>query len=119
LSGIVVAATGLISLLLRWLADLGKLRSPVSCRQKDDRFQDQCSELRSLSLDQIFNSATDVVLVTLGSWFDFPLVKMVGGSWKVEIPSELQAELGKDLDFASVPGSMLRTSLLVAGPDLQ
>jgi dethiobiotin synthetase/adenosylmethionine--8-amino-7-oxononanoate aminotransferase len=37
-----------------------------------------------------------------GHWFDFPLVKMVGGSWKVEIPGELQADLGKDVDFASL-----------------
>ncbi|KAJ5519297.1 Pyridoxal phosphate-dependent transferase major region subdomain 2 [Penicillium expansum] len=37
-----------------------------------------------------------------GHWFDFPLVKMVGGSWKVEIPGELQAELGEDVDFASL-----------------
>lgn len=37
-----------------------------------------------------------------GHWFDFPLVKMVGGSWKVEIPGELQAELGDDVDFASL-----------------
>jgi dethiobiotin synthetase/adenosylmethionine--8-amino-7-oxononanoate aminotransferase len=37
-----------------------------------------------------------------GHWFDFPLVKMVGGSWKVEVPEELQADLGEDSDFASL-----------------
>jgi dethiobiotin synthetase/adenosylmethionine--8-amino-7-oxononanoate aminotransferase len=37
-----------------------------------------------------------------GHWFDFPLVKMVGGSWKVEIPGELQAEMGEDVNFASL-----------------
>ncbi|KAJ5757327.1 uncharacterized protein N7511_006021 [Penicillium nucicola] len=37
-----------------------------------------------------------------GHWFDFPLVKMVGGSWKVEIPGELQADLGDNADFASL-----------------
>ncbi|KAJ5566767.1 hypothetical protein N7535_006073 [Penicillium sp. DV-2018c] len=37
-----------------------------------------------------------------GHWFDFPLVKMVGGSWKVEIPGELRSELGEDVDFASL-----------------
>lgn len=37
-----------------------------------------------------------------GHWFDFPLVKMVDGAWKVEVPSELKADLGEDADFASL-----------------
>ncbi|KAJ5090998.1 hypothetical protein N7532_009682 [Penicillium argentinense] len=31
-----------------------------------------------------------------GHWFDFPLVKMVDGSWVIEIPGELQADLGTE-----------------------
>ena len=37
-----------------------------------------------------------------GHWFDFPLVKMVDGAWKVEVPNELKADLGEDVDFASL-----------------
>lgn len=37
-----------------------------------------------------------------GHWFDFPLVKMVNGTWRVEVPAELKAELGSDVDFDSL-----------------
>ncbi|OOQ90311.1 onanonoxo-7-onima-8-eninoihtemlysoneda [Penicillium brasilianum] len=37
-----------------------------------------------------------------GHWFDFPLVKMVDGHWKVEVPAELKAELGSDAEFDSL-----------------
>lgn len=37
-----------------------------------------------------------------GYWFDFPMVKMVHGTWKVEVPSILQEALGPDLEFASL-----------------
>lgn len=37
-----------------------------------------------------------------GHWFDFPLVKMVDGTWKIEVPAELQAELGSDVEFESL-----------------
>ncbi|KAJ5739132.1 hypothetical protein N7533_011916 [Penicillium manginii] len=38
-----------------------------------------------------------------GHWFDFPLVKMVNGTWKVEVPAELKAELGsEDAQFESL-----------------
>jgi dethiobiotin synthetase/adenosylmethionine--8-amino-7-oxononanoate aminotransferase len=37
-----------------------------------------------------------------GHWFDFPLVKMVDGKWKVEVPAELKAELGSDVEFESL-----------------
>ncbi|KAJ6021184.1 Pyridoxal phosphate-dependent transferase major region subdomain 2 [Penicillium herquei] len=37
-----------------------------------------------------------------GHWFDFPLVKMVDGKWKVEVPAELQEDLGSDIDFNSL-----------------
>ena len=37
-----------------------------------------------------------------GHWFDFPLVKMVNGKWKVEVPAELQKDLGSDVDFESL-----------------
>jgi len=37
-----------------------------------------------------------------GHWFDFPLVKMVDGTWKVEIPEELRADLGSDAEFESL-----------------
>lgn len=38
-----------------------------------------------------------------GHWFDFPLVKMVDGTWKVEIPDGLKAELGsEDAEFESL-----------------
>ncbi|KAJ5737093.1 Pyridoxal phosphate-dependent transferase major region subdomain 2 [Penicillium malachiteum] len=37
-----------------------------------------------------------------GHWFDFPLVKMVDGKWKVEVPAELQEDLGSDMDFNSL-----------------
>jgi dethiobiotin synthetase/adenosylmethionine--8-amino-7-oxononanoate aminotransferase len=37
-----------------------------------------------------------------GHWFDFPLVKMVDGHWKVEVPAELKAELGSEAEFDSL-----------------
>lgn len=37
-----------------------------------------------------------------GHWFDFPLVKMVNGTWKIEVPTELQADLGSDVEFDSL-----------------
>lgn len=37
-----------------------------------------------------------------GHWFDFPVVKMVKGQWKVEIPGELRTALGDDADFGSL-----------------
>lgn len=37
-----------------------------------------------------------------GHWFDFPLVKMVDGQWKVEVPAELQEDLGPDAEFSSL-----------------
>lgn len=37
-----------------------------------------------------------------GHWFDFPLVKMARGVWKVEIPECLRKELGADIEFSSV-----------------
>lgn len=37
-----------------------------------------------------------------GHWFDFPVVKMVKGQWKVEIPGELREALGEDADFGSL-----------------
>ncbi|KAJ5889632.1 hypothetical protein N7504_010442 [Penicillium tannophilum] len=37
-----------------------------------------------------------------GHWFDFPLVKMVDGQWKVEVPAELQEDLGPDAEFTSL-----------------
>ncbi|KAJ5623028.1 hypothetical protein N7490_011633 [Penicillium lividum] len=37
-----------------------------------------------------------------GHWFDFPLVKMVDGKWKVEVPTELQEDLGSDTEFSSL-----------------
>ncbi|KAJ5698932.1 hypothetical protein N7462_000937 [Penicillium macrosclerotiorum] len=37
-----------------------------------------------------------------GHWFDFPLVKMVNGTWKIEVPEELQADLGSDAEFKSL-----------------
>ncbi|CAL5868918.1 uncharacterized protein PFLUO_LOCUS3145 [Penicillium psychrofluorescens] len=37
-----------------------------------------------------------------GHWFDFPLVKMVQGKWKVEVPTSLQKELGSDVEFDSL-----------------
>ncbi|KAJ5595401.1 uncharacterized protein N7459_001609 [Penicillium hispanicum] len=37
-----------------------------------------------------------------GHWFDFPLVKMVDGKWKIEIPAELRADLGSDAGFESL-----------------
>ncbi|KAJ5611931.1 Pyridoxal phosphate-dependent transferase major region subdomain 2 [Penicillium herquei] len=37
-----------------------------------------------------------------GHWFDFPLVKMVDGKWKVEVPAELKEDLGSDMDFNSL-----------------
>lgn len=37
-----------------------------------------------------------------GHWFDFPLVKMVDGQWKVEVPAELKADLGQDVEFDSL-----------------
>lgn len=37
-----------------------------------------------------------------GHWFDFPQVKMVNGTWRVEIPEQLQSELGDDLEFESL-----------------
>ncbi|KAJ5946157.1 hypothetical protein N7454_002996 [Penicillium verhagenii] len=37
-----------------------------------------------------------------GHWFDFPLVKMVDGKWKVEVPQELQEDLGSDTQFSSL-----------------
>ncbi|KAH1299619.1 hypothetical protein KXW39_002191 [Aspergillus fumigatus] len=37
-----------------------------------------------------------------GYWFDFPLVKLSQGTWKVEIPKELRDALGEDLEFSSL-----------------
>ena len=37
-----------------------------------------------------------------GHWFDFPLVKMVDGTWKIEVPEELRADLGSDVEFDSL-----------------
>jgi dethiobiotin synthetase/adenosylmethionine--8-amino-7-oxononanoate aminotransferase len=37
-----------------------------------------------------------------GHWFDFPLVKMVEGTWTIEIPEELKADLGEDTEFDSL-----------------
>jgi dethiobiotin synthetase/adenosylmethionine--8-amino-7-oxononanoate aminotransferase len=37
-----------------------------------------------------------------GHWFDFPLVKMVDGTWKIEVPDELRADLGSDVEFDSL-----------------
>lgn len=38
-----------------------------------------------------------------GYWFDFPLVKMINGTWKVEVPTELKGELGsEDAEFTNL-----------------
>lgn len=37
-----------------------------------------------------------------GHWFDFPVVKMVDGAWRIEVPAELQADLGSDAQFESL-----------------
>ncbi|KAJ6113412.1 hypothetical protein N7523_006729 [Penicillium sp. IBT 18751x] len=37
-----------------------------------------------------------------GHWFDFPLVKMIDGVWTIEVPKELKAELGGDVEFDSL-----------------
>ncbi|KAJ5887703.1 Pyridoxal phosphate-dependent transferase major region subdomain 2 [Penicillium taxi] len=37
-----------------------------------------------------------------GHWFDFPLVKMVNGTWRVEFPDEIKADLGSDREFDSL-----------------
>ncbi|KAL4781327.1 pyridoxal phosphate-dependent transferase [Aspergillus varians] len=37
-----------------------------------------------------------------GHWFDFPLVKMSQGVWKVEVPAELQESLGGNQEFPSL-----------------
>ncbi|KAL2841430.1 pyridoxal phosphate-dependent transferase [Aspergillus pseudoustus] len=37
-----------------------------------------------------------------GHWFDFPLVKMTKGVWKVEVPEILRDALGADQDFSSL-----------------
>ncbi|KAI2787270.1 hypothetical protein POX_f07633 [Penicillium oxalicum] len=37
-----------------------------------------------------------------GHWFDFPLVKMVDGKWKVEVPDEMRKNLGTDVEFESL-----------------
>lgn len=37
-----------------------------------------------------------------GYWFDFPQVKMIKGQWIVEMPEELQKELGGKQDFRSL-----------------
>ncbi|KAI9933988.1 hypothetical protein ASPWEDRAFT_126739 [Aspergillus wentii DTO 134E9] len=37
-----------------------------------------------------------------GYWFDFPLVKMSQGSWRVEMPEELKNSLGPDQEFSSL-----------------
>ena len=37
-----------------------------------------------------------------GHWFDFPIVKMVKGQWKVEIPEQLREDLGDGADFGSL-----------------
>ncbi|KAJ0425274.1 pyridoxal phosphate-dependent transferase [Aspergillus carlsbadensis] len=37
-----------------------------------------------------------------GHWFDFPLVKMSKGVWKVEIPEILKEHLGADQEFSSL-----------------
>ncbi|KAF5862944.1 hypothetical protein ETB97_010985 [Aspergillus alliaceus] len=39
-----------------------------------------------------------------GYWFDFPLVKMSHGVWKIEMPENLQEPLGSDLEFSSLDG---------------
>jgi dethiobiotin synthetase/adenosylmethionine--8-amino-7-oxononanoate aminotransferase len=36
-----------------------------------------------------------------GYWFDFPQVKMSQGVWRVEVPEDLRADLGPDLEFSS------------------
>ncbi|KAL4954024.1 pyridoxal phosphate-dependent transferase [Aspergillus filifer] len=37
-----------------------------------------------------------------GYWFDFSLVKMSQGVWKVEVPTELQESLGETQEFSSL-----------------
>lgn len=37
-----------------------------------------------------------------GHWFDYPLVKMVDGTWKIEVPAELKDDLGSDTKFDSL-----------------
>ncbi|KAL1970230.1 hypothetical protein VTN77DRAFT_5390 [Rasamsonia byssochlamydoides] len=37
-----------------------------------------------------------------GYWFDFPQVKMSQGVWRVEVPEDLKADLGPDLEFPSL-----------------
>ncbi|KAL4898668.1 pyridoxal phosphate-dependent transferase [Aspergillus ambiguus] len=37
-----------------------------------------------------------------GYWFDFPQVKMSQGVWKVQMPAELDGELGADLQFPTL-----------------
>ncbi|KKK12785.1 hypothetical protein P175DRAFT_0503637 [Aspergillus ochraceoroseus IBT 24754] len=37
-----------------------------------------------------------------GYWFDFPLVKMSQGVWKVEVPEALKSALGEDQQFSSL-----------------
>lgn len=37
-----------------------------------------------------------------GHWFDYPVIKMVDGTWKVEVPPELKEEFGSDVQFDSL-----------------
>lgn len=37
-----------------------------------------------------------------GYWFDFPIVTMSQGVWKVQIPAELRSIVGEDLEFPSL-----------------
>ncbi|KAF7591196.1 hypothetical protein BBP40_001855 [Aspergillus hancockii] len=37
-----------------------------------------------------------------GYWFDFPIVKMTQGVWKIEMPENLKDSLGSDLEFSSL-----------------
>ncbi|KAK2824761.1 hypothetical protein FQN49_007503 [Arthroderma sp. PD_2] len=37
-----------------------------------------------------------------GYWFDFPVVKMTNGVWKVAVPEGLKKELGEDVSFSSI-----------------
>ncbi|KAF3491348.1 Pyridoxal phosphate-dependent transferase, major region, subdomain 1 [Arthroderma uncinatum] len=37
-----------------------------------------------------------------GYWFDFPMVKMTNGVWKVAVPEGLRRELGDDVSFSSI-----------------
>ncbi|KAJ5092445.1 hypothetical protein NUU61_007315 [Penicillium alfredii] len=50
-----------------------------------------------------------------GHWFDFPVVKMTGGTWKVEVPEDLQTDLGLAQEFASL-GSVFDLDQRVESP---